>query len=187
MISEQTVDLRPLLEWWSSAERGERPLSGWKLVRGRIVRNTAYGWIIQGEAEGENQASQFLLKNPPRERLQKFHEVQCQLSIYEQERDYLNDYLERAVRMPYDSTSDSAFPSVSWSDQMAAVTRLLDLDRTIPALRQELGRLQDERGNFKLDTFALRLNERYQGLPVFDHGYPLPVPSLAPRVSATGK
>jgi hypothetical protein len=57
---------------------------------------------------------------------------------------------------------------------VAALTRLQELGRTIPSLSRELGELQDEHGNFRLDAFALRLNEQYRGLPVFDHGYSLP-------------
>ena len=184
MINEQSVDLSPLLEWWSNPQGCERPLFAWKQVRGRIMRETAYGWIIQGEAEGEGQPLRFLLRNPPFERLQKYHEMQRQLRAYEQERIYLNDYLNRPVRSPYDSQVDSAIPSISWSDQLIAITRLQQLERTIPALHQEFSRLQDDRGNFKLDAFALRINETYKGLPVFDHGYTLPVPWCAPTASA---
>jgi hypothetical protein len=175
MINAQSVDLTPLLDWWSNPQGGERPLSGWKQIRGKIVQERAYGWIIQGEVEGESQPVKFLLKNPPRERLLKFQELQHQLWSYEQESIYLNDYLDRPVRSPYDSQSDSSVRSISWSDQLDALTRLQELTRTLPSLRRELAEYQDGRGNFRLDAFALRLNERYHGLPVFDHGYSLPV------------
>jgi len=187
MVNGQAVDLTPLLEWWSNGQAGERPLSGWKHIRGRIIGETAYGWIIQGEAEGESLSAKFLLRNPPRERLQKFQALEQQLLSCERERVYLNDYLDLPVRSPYDGHSDSTVPSISWSDQVAAVTRLQELARTIPSLRQELGQCQDERGNFRLDAFALRLSERYQGFPVFDHGYSLPASWSPTNLSTQAK
>ena len=173
MLGEQTVDLQPLFEWSSNPDAGERPLSAWKRVRGRIVRETPYGWLVEGEAEGEGQPSKFLLKNPPRERLQRFHELQAQLRAQKQQRANLDAYLDRPVHTP---DNNWGYNSISWDDQLAAVTRLQELARSIAWTRHQLVYLQDEHGNFRVDAFALRLNERYEGLPVFDHGYSLPVP-----------
>src|SRR5437879_646368 len=75
MIGGHTVSLQPLLDWWANPRGGVRPLSGWKHLRGTIVREMAYGWIIEGKAEGEH-SSQFLVKNPPVERLRKFQDLQ---------------------------------------------------------------------------------------------------------------
>jgi len=113
------------------------------------------------------------VKHPPRERLHKFQELQSQLWAYKQERANLNAYLDRPVRTP---DNNWGYNPISWDDQLAAVTRLQEVARNIASTRHQLVYLQDEQGNFTLDAFALRLNERYEGLPVFDHGYSLPVP-----------
>ena len=173
MLGEQTVDLQPLFEWSSNPDAGERPLSAWKRVRARIVRETAYGWLVEGEAEGESQPSMFLVKHPPRERLERFRELQRQLSAYRQQRADLDAYLDRPVHTP---DNNWGYTSISYEDQLAAVTRLQEVARSIAWTRHELVYLQDDHGNFRLDAFALRLNEQYEGFPVFDHGYSLPVP-----------
>jgi hypothetical protein len=81
-------------------------------------------WIITGEAEGESQMS-FLLKNPPRERLQRFEDLHRQLPAYERQRADLNEYLQRPVRTPYYETwgYDSSLPLINWKDQQAAIAR----------------------------------------------------------------
>jgi hypothetical protein len=177
MIGGGTVDLQPLFEWWSNQKEGKRPLPKWKHVRGSIVRETALGWIITGEAEGESQM-RFLVKNPPRERLQRFEDLHRQLPLYERQRADLNEYLQRPLRTPYYETYafDSPLPPINWRDQQAALARLDEIERTIAAIHQEIGNFEDEHGNFRLDGFALRLHERYDGLPVFDHGYSISMP-----------
>ena len=84
----------------------------------------ALKWIITGEAEGESQMS-FLLKNPPRERLQRFEDLHRQLPAYERQRADLNEYLQRPVRTPYYETwgCDSSLPLINWKDQQAAIAR----------------------------------------------------------------
>jgi hypothetical protein len=177
MIGGRTVDLQPLFEWWSNQKEGKRPLPKWKHVRGSIVRETALGWIITGEAEGESQM-RFLVKNPPRERLQRFEDLHRQLPSYEKQRAELNEYLQRPLRTPYYETFvfDSPLPPISWKDQQAALARLEEIERTMLAIHEEIGSLEDEHGNFRFDGFALRLHERYEGLPVFDHGYSISMP-----------
>jgi len=59
MLGEQTVDLQPLFEWSSNPDASERPLSAWKRVRGRIVQETPYGWLLEGEAEGRHDLPDF--------------------------------------------------------------------------------------------------------------------------------
>jgi hypothetical protein len=177
MVSGRTVDLQPLFEWWSTQKEGSRPLPRWKHVRGSIVRVTAMGWIISGEAEGESQM-RFLLKNPPRERLERFENLHLQLPAYERQRADLNEYLQRPLRTPYYETFvfDSQLPPIGWKDQQAALARLDEVERTIAAIHQEIGNCEDEHGNFRFDGFALRVHEKYEGLPVFDHGFSISMP-----------
>lgn len=177
MVAGRTVDLQPLFEWWSSQREGKRPLPKWKHVRGSIVGQTGFGWIISGEAEGESQM-RFLLKNPPRERLQRFEDLHRQLPSYERQRADLNEYLQRPLRTPYYETFvfDSPLPPIGWKDQQAALARLDEIERTIAAIHQEIGSLEDEHGHFRIDGFALRVHEKYEGLAVFDHGFSISMP-----------
>jgi hypothetical protein len=178
IIAGRVVDLQPLFDWWSGVKGGTRPLLSWKHLSGSIVRETFVGWIMSGEVEGETEPSKFFLRNPPREQLEQFQELQRRLAGCQRERASLNVYLKRPVRNAYDEYwgYHDPLPPITISEQQAALTRLDGLDQTIASLRQQIAGKQDERGNFRFDGFALRLNERSEGLPVFDHGYPFPIP-----------
>jgi hypothetical protein len=49
---------------------------------------------------------------------------------------------------------------------------LQDLDTRIADIRQQIATMLDKRGNFRVDAFALDMNQIYQGSPVFDFGFP---------------
>lgn len=170
MVSGHTVNLSPLIEWWSEP-KSVRPLPAWKHVRGSIAQETAFGWMINGKAEGQS-TDRFLLKNPPRERLRRFRELQPRLAEYEKNRAATMETLGRPVYSWWDSFwGKPPLPqSISPEEYRLASAHLAELDRNIRATRDELAPMQDEHGNFKLDAFALHVNESYQGLPVFDHG-----------------
>lgn len=178
MVNGQTVDLQPLFEWLVNPNGDARPLAAWKHMRGSLIAETAFGWIIEGEIEGQGEVSRFLVKNPPRQQLEKYRQLQRDLPGLERDRFYLKEYLKRPLRTTwgeYWGYYDSPVPRITYSEQQAATDRLEDLEQTISRLRQEIARTQDGRGNFRLDAFVLRLNERYDGLPVFDHGFAIVV------------
>jgi len=172
MINSYTVDLQPLFDWWP-APKGMRPLSGWKHVRGAIARETAYGWVVIGKAEGQNHAPTFLLKNPPQEKLRRFQELKRQLPEYEHARAATLEFLKRPTLTDWYSfwSTQPSLPPISLAEYRNASALLSGLDRNMNALHNQLASMQDEQGNFKLDAFALRLNETYEGIPVFDHGF----------------
>jgi hypothetical protein len=175
MVNGHTVNLSPLIQWWS-APKGIRPLSSWKHVRGSIAQDSPLGWIIVGKPEGENRASKFFLKNPPRERLRKFHELRPRLAEYEQARTAALEKLGRPVHTWYDwlwRTQPGA-NGISLEEYRQTSAQLAELDRNIHATQAELAPLQDEHGEFKVDVFALHTNEQYQGLPVFNYGLAQP-------------
>jgi len=179
MVNGYTVDLQPLFDWWSSP-KGARPLSGWKHVTGTIARELASGWVLNGKAEGAGQVSTFLLKNPPRERLRRFQELQRQLTQLEAARDNAMEMLRRPVLAPGQWSSllvDGKTQPMSPEEHRQVVARLTVLDQNVRGIRGELAPMQDDGGGFKLDAFALRPSETFEGLPVFDHGYALPVVS----------
>jgi hypothetical protein len=174
LVNRYTVDLRPLMQWWAEP-KGLRPLSGWKHVRGTITEDTALGWVMTGKAGGETHTSKFFLRNPPRERLQRFQEIKRRLPELDKDRVATQEFVQRPVHSYWDRAwaVPRPTPVMSVAEHKAAAERLRLLDQEIQGLREELAPMQDAEGNFRLDAFALRLNERYQGLPVFDHGYPM--------------
>jgi hypothetical protein len=174
MVNGYAVDLRPLMEWWAEP-KGLRPLSGWKHVRGIITEDTALGWMMTGKAGGEGNSSKFFLKNPPRERLQRFQEIKRRLPELDKARVATQELVQRPVHSYWDRAWAVPRPSpvLSVAEHKEAAERLRLLDQEIQGLREELAPMQDEEGDFRLDAFALRLSERYQGLLVFDHGYPM--------------
>jgi len=171
VVGGYTVDLQPLINWWS-AQKGTRPLSGWKHVRGIIVRETASGWVMDGKAEGQGQHCTFLLKNPPQDRLRRFQELQRQLAENERGSEAAREYLSRPVVTDWYGTYVAQWqaPPISLKEYREASSLLGEFGRNINAIQAELASMQDAQGNFKLDAFALRVNETFEGVPVFDHG-----------------
>jgi hypothetical protein len=143
-------------------------------VRGTIVRDTAFGWVVSGKAEGLQQASTFLVKNPPREKLRRFQELKRELPEYERARTVTLDFLKRPTITDWYSywLAQPSRPPITLTDYHDASALLAELDHRITAIHQELAPLEDKQGDFKLDAFALRVHETYDGLAVFDHGLP---------------
>jgi len=170
MVQGYTVELQPLLDWWREP-KGARPLSGWKHVRGSILRDTPSGWVISGKAEGLS-TSAFFLRNPPRQRLLRFQELQRQLPDYQRARDEVRAFVSRPVCTDMYSLyfTQWAEPPISLSEYREANGRLGELNQKVDAIRTELAAMQDEEGNFRLDVFALKLKESFDGLPVLDYG-----------------
>jgi hypothetical protein len=171
VVNGYTVDLQPLMNWWS-APKGVRPLAGWKHLQGNITQETAFGWVITGKAESKNRASTFLIKNPPRERLRRFQELNRQLAEYVQARESTRRFLRRPISSDWVSfwSSQQSGPAITLGQYKDAGSALGELGRTINAIHAELATMQNQQGEFKLDAFALSTHESFEGLPVFDYG-----------------
>src|SRR5262249_25840617 len=77
------------------------------------------------------------------------------------------------------ATSDSSdtggavtLPTEDHDRIQQAKSDVQQIDAQIQAVRQEMGEMLTKRGYFKVDCFALQMNQVYQGSPVFDFGYP---------------
>jgi len=173
-INFQRVDLLPLFDWWQR-RRGVRPLSSWKHIEGALDREAAYGWIVRGTIEGRDGMYYLLLRNPPQKELARYRELENQLPQLEQAR-----ASELAVtKLPaYKGWDWDVNGGIVWLpsddfDRIEQAHRNLDeLDGRIHDIRQEMAGMLDKRGNFRVDAFALQLNQNYQGSPVFDFGFP---------------
>jgi hypothetical protein len=174
VVQGYTVDLRPLLDWWREP-KGTRPLSGWKHARGSILRDIPSGWVINGKAEGLG-ATTFFLRNPPRQKFARFQELQRQLPDYERARDEVRAFVSRPVVTDMYSLylTQWAAPPISLPEYREANSRLGELNQKVDAIRTELASMQDDQGNFRLDVFALKLKESFEGLPVVDYGLSQP-------------
>ncbi len=172
-INGYTVDLQPLIEWWADPQ-GLRPLAGWKHVRGSVTKDTALGWVVTGKIGVKDQPVTFLLKNPPRDQLLRFQELKRQLTQCELAREATAQVLQRPVCTDWYSlwaTSWTA-PPISLMEYRDASARMAQLANALNEIRAELAPMQDRNGDFKLDAFALSLQQSYEGLPVFDYGNP---------------
>jgi hypothetical protein len=174
VINYHQVDLMPLFEWWDR-RKGVRPLSSWKHVEGMLERETAYGWLIRGTIEGQSGLHYFLLRNPPQKDLARLRELENSLPELEQQR---ATELAVAKQPMYEGREWNAYgelvrsPTENYDRIEQAQTNLQDLDTRIAEIRQEMAGMLDKRGNFRVDAFALDMNQIYQGSPVFDFGFP---------------
>ena len=174
LIGYQQVDLTPLFYWWEHSQ-GVRPLQAWKHVQGVLDRQSVYGWMVRGKIEGQTGLQYFLVKNPPTKSLARYRELNDSLARLGQERSstlaitklpayngWMYDYLGRPVRAP----------SEDFERIEEAKSHLQEIDQQIAAVRQEMGGMLDRDGYFKVDAFALQLNDLYEGSPVLDCGFP---------------
>jgi hypothetical protein len=182
VINYQPVDLLPLFVWWENP-KGTRPLTSWKHVEGSLERETMYGWLIRGTIEGQNGLQYFLLKNPPRKELARYRELENSLPRLQQQRAALLPVATLPAYKTYnlnryagtDPSIDGGavtLPSEDFDKIDQAKNDLQQVDGQIQAAREEMAGMLDRRGFFKVDAFALQMNQQYQGSQVFDFGFP---------------
>jgi hypothetical protein len=173
VINNYQVDLTPLFVWWDHREHhhGMRPLTSWKHLKGALERETVYGWLVRGYIEGQSDLQYFLLKNPPRNELARYRELEAELPKLEHAR---AETLPN-TKLPVDRAAEWlawGVPSEEINRVENARTDLNQIDQKIQTSREEMSGMLTKLGYFKVDVFALQLNQVYQGNPVFDFGYP---------------
>lgn len=153
-----------------------RPLSAWKHVRGTIARDRPYGWVIEVRHEGDGHAERFFLKDPPRDRLQRFQELQKELAEYKEASVLATEVLSRPVYTDWYSYYLTPWtgPALSLAEYRNAEATLLVIQRKMAAISDELATMQDTLGEFEVDAFALKCDESFEGLPVYDYGSTAP-------------
>ena len=170
-IGNYFVDLTPLITWWQ-APHGIRPLTSWKHVQGIFEQEVGLGWMIRGKIEGISGTQVFIVKNPPVERLRRYRELKEALPRLQQAR---ASTLEVASLPAYTGwhwtyVGLQRTPNQDFERVEQAKLQLQELDHNLGLARDEWANLADKDGNFKIDGFALRLNETYQGKLLFDAG-----------------
>jgi len=172
-VNNYTVDLMPLILWWEEPH-GNRPLLSWKHIQGTLEQESGFLWLIQAKAEGQTGWQALALKNPPRERLQRYRELKELLPKLEQAR----ASAAQIANLPaysgwhWNYYGLARTPSADYDRIEQAKAHVQELDHRIGLAHEELAVLADKHANFRIDAFALRVNEIYQGRPGYDFGYP---------------
>jgi hypothetical protein len=190
-IAGQTVDITPLMEWWKH-QKGNRPLTGWVRVTGRIVQTNVLDWTIEGSADdssvkrGDSKTAttrgKFILKTPPTQEMNEFYQLAAKLKQLNAERDQLNREIksdtvsEKKPSQQHTTTSrrsrarnTSAQLNQTKANERATRDRLDAVEKDIKETDKKLAEHPDHT-HYSVDCFALKLNETYRGLPAYDHG-----------------
>lgn len=175
LVRGQTVNLQPLMNWWYEP-KGARPLSAWKHVHGTIARDIPYGWVIEMKRENDGQAEMFFLKNPPRDRLHRFQQLQQELIEYNKANTVVRELASRPIYTDWYSyyLTQWTGPVQTLAEYRDAEAALSFINGRLTAINDELATLQNASGEFKLDVFALKCEESFEGLPVYDYGSTAP-------------
>jgi hypothetical protein len=192
-IAGQPVNLTPLIRWWSQRE-GPRPLSAWVHATGRIIGTNAFGWTVEGRVDDESgkhdkggvhgSDSKFILKTPPVGEMAEFYQLQAKFKQLTAERSQLNREIKsdnqrekklsqqkprytRRGRIRARNASQQL--NRARFDEQNAHERLDEIEKEI----KQVEKLQSElpSGNtYTVDCFALKLNQEFRGVPIYDHG-----------------
>ena len=194
MINGQTVNLTPLIKWWSK-QHGARPLAAWAHVTGKIVGTNSFGWAVLGSAEAAGKATdkeakattemRFVLKSPPLAELAEFERLHARLMALRQERNGVNQELAGAeARQKTDAEQrqelrarghrvrgTSRAARVAQAESRIAKRDLQTVDAEIKTVEAAVQKLPNSGDAYQVDCFALKAGQEFHGLPVYDHGY----------------
>jgi len=174
IIGGVTVDLAPLIKW-EKTKRGDRPLAHWFHVRGTVESENAVGWVLRADLDGsQGKGGKIILKNAPREEAAEFGRLEAQ-------RDGLNREkarLERRANRPVEDKTVFTRRGVRKTrdprrNEVAdARADLKDVNRQIKELDQRIAKFPASGGKFIVDCYALKTGQLFDGIPIYDCGYP---------------
>ena len=194
-VNERTVDLNPLLLWWTN-HNGSRPLVSWVQVTGPVVGTNSYGWVVEARVERtarNTEASsvpdsgsgktRILLRHPPLQDRAVFVKLSQQLKVLNTQRSTLSaaesDAKSRRKAVDDAESYNRAYGVRSWGlaverrqlqqNQSQVSAQLKVLDQQIQALKKLLSPWPDT-DHYVVDCFALDVGQGKDGLPVFDYG-----------------
>jgi len=196
LVNGRTADITPLIKWWTN-HSGARPLTAWVHVHGPIVGTNAGCWVIAAQVErahhdetsnesSSDHSGQVLLKNPPMQERLAFEQLSAQLKTLEQSRDQVHAQEEHAKnqadslhkqqtanrRLGYRSRELAAESRQATLTENEAKAGLKPLDQQIQDLKKKLA-IYPNSDHYEVDCFALDLDQKHNGLYVYDHGVPL--------------
>jgi hypothetical protein len=174
VINNHQVDMLPLFVWLDH-KQGVRPLTSWKHIQGILERETVYGWLVRGTIEGQSGLQYLLLKNPPKKELARYRELESQLPKLEETRATVLPVSNLPAYGGWDWDvygGTTRVPNEDFDRVEQAKIELQQVDGQIHSARQEMAGMLSKHGYFKVDAFALQMNQVYEGSPVFDFGFP---------------
>jgi hypothetical protein len=194
-VNARTVDLNPLLLWWTN-HNGARPLVSWVQVTGAVVGTNSSGWVVDAKVErtarnmeassmpdSDSAKTRILLRHPPTLDQAVFEKLSQQLKVLNAQRSALSaadsDARTRRRLIEDAETYSRAYGVRSWGlaverrqlqqNQSQVSAQLKVLDQQIQALKKLLSLWQDT-DHYVVDCFALDVGQGKDGLPVFDYG-----------------
>jgi hypothetical protein len=193
MVAGHTVDLSPLFRWWSKHE-GDRPLAAWVHVTGSVVGTNAWGWVVEAQVEKTSRPGsshegdvKLLLKNPPVQELAEFERLMAEMkALNEQRGNILAQETQAKDRADSVSREQAANRrngvrnrglavegrQLRWTDSQLK-NQLKPYDQQLQDLKTKLAAYPNP-DHYTLDCLALDAEQKYNGMPVFDHGLALP-------------
>jgi hypothetical protein len=92
MINGQMVELTPLFKWWAKRD-GQRPLTAWVHITGKIVGTNGWDWVVEAQIEKtdrpnrpeeaghrtEGGPTRIVLREPPVQDRAEFEQLSAQL------------------------------------------------------------------------------------------------------------
>ena len=175
IIGGVTVDLTPLINW-EKTKRGERPLTNWFHIKGTLQSENAAGWVLHADLGGnKGKGKQIILKNAPKEDAAEFARLEAQLNELNRQR----AKLERRAEQPVEDRTVMTRRGVRKvrdprrNDVAEAKAELKDVNPQIKELEKKIAKFPNSGGKFLVDCYALRTGQAFEGIPVYDCGYPV--------------
>ncbi len=193
-LDAEKVDLVPLFHWWTK-HAGDRPLTYWVHVTGSIIQTNTWGWLLDAHLENSpardkkvsadvKNTVRIILKNPPLRKLAEFQGLVARQHSLNSQREVLSSRAieagERAQALSAQQKADHrahvrSAQSVTveykkWRQiEKQAQEQLKEVDQKIKDLKLKLAAFPDSE-SYIVDCFALDTGQRFNGIPVFDHG-----------------
>ncbi len=198
LVGDRQVDLTPLFQWWARHD-GPRPLNAWVHLTGAPIATNSLGWVIRASVENTDYDSsrdkpakevapgRVVLEHPPAEDRAAFDRLKAELEKLGGERTNLvaqvaaakaqgqavanqqNAYRRNGLR----SRALAAESRELKSEQSQANAALKSLDTRIQETRKKLAAYPNSE-HYVVDCFGLKTRREYSGMPVYDHGVPMP-------------
>ncbi len=192
VINGQTVDLTPLFRWWTN-HASERPLKAWAHVTGTITGTNTWGWIIDAHIERATPSSgddtdapndgKIVLRHPPAAEFAEFEQLAAELKDLNARHAKLSGEATQAGKRAQDAATKEAAGNMSFrrtarlqqqADQSGETMKqdadqLKTIDQRIKELKEKLSAFPSET-KYSVDSFALDLKQKANGLPIFERG-----------------
>lgn len=155
---------------------GERPLKPWSYIKGVIVEQPGYGWVVRGTVDGQA-ASVVVLRNPPKDRLDEYNRLKAQLAAARQRVARAEANVAAAQKLLADTELEFRQNNYIRFGGDALEIRneeLRDAKLALAGVAQGVDQFEthgyDLTKDFMVQCFAMRTGQAIAGKPVYDLG-----------------